>query len=156
MKKCAFNSSFAGGGREKQHDFSLLDSLLSVMTARKSAETNCAGHRTDDCADDAKQDFCDTAPDSDESFAKCVENAKNRSGGSKKKTKTAQNLYPEKHNLSQNGENRKNRDCENGENVKNRKNDIFTNTPADAASSDEKRGAKNGEDYYSPPPCYRV
>ena len=94
MKKCAFNSSFAGGGREKQHDFSLLDSLLSVMTARKSAETNCAGHRTDDCADDAKQDFCDTAPDSDEGFAKCVENAKNRSGGSKKRRKPRKTYIP--------------------------------------------------------------
>ncbi len=121
MKKCAFSSSFASGKGEKRQDFSLLDSLLSVVGASRATRTQKTGAVVDSRTDGEERSASDTAAASDDGFAKSVEIAKNRSHENGKTSKTVQNPRYDDRNFSQNGENR-----------------------------------KNGGDYYSPPPCYRI
>lgn len=154
MKKCAFNSSFAGNDGEKTRDFSLLDSLLSIMSGRgrTSDDDNGESVAMTRTADDAeRQNDADAAG---HSFARSVESAKYRAGG-ERSAKLTQDRQSDAPDMSQNSETRKDQDGTGVENVRNRENNVFAPL---SASSTEKRTKirKSDGDYYSPPPCYRV
>lgn len=154
MKKCSFNASFASGGEEKRRDDALLSSVLSLLGARKDQPKN---DEEDGMPVPTTRGEGDPyLPDmSDSDFAKSVENAKNRSSATGNLTETAHFSQDDGEKIAKNDENRKIRKGSDAENDEKR---VLSQRRTESAARPDPRAAKRkgGEDYFSPPPCYRV